>query len=301
MELRHLRYFLAVAETLNFSRAAEELNMASSPLSRAIRQLEVELGGALFERGTRRVVLTPLGEALAPRAFRMLADYDELSRDMRRRASGRQEVAVGIGSIPPALTRALVHDVLHDQLPDASIRLEPMLSLDQLEALLRGRLSFGLVNQRIQDARLGYLLVLREAPAVALPAREPFISLSEVLPEHLSGLRLIVVQRSAADFTGEPGRSYEEASAGKLLVDTSILGGLAALVANGDACCFTLANPEAPWHQALAGDGVVIRPLPPSTPLADTYLAWRVDRDTSHDLGPILEAAHRRFVEPLGL
>src|SRR4051812_49905268 len=75
-ELRHLRYFLAVAQELSFSRAAERLHMAQSPLSAAIRQLETELGVLLFERTTRTVRLTPAGERLLERGLPALSAVD---------------------------------------------------------------------------------------------------------------------------------------------------------------------------------------------------------------------------------
>jgi DNA-binding transcriptional LysR family regulator len=69
-------------------------------------------------------------------------------------------------------------------------------------------------------------------------------------------------------------------------------------IATSDSCCFTLANPDAPWHRDLAGVGVVIRSLPACMPHATTYLAWRTDRATLEDLGPIIQRARERFAVP---
>ena len=76
IELRQLRYFVAVAEELHFGRAAERLHMSQSPLSRAIRELERDLGLVLFVRTTRRVELTPAGSVLLERSRRALAEID---------------------------------------------------------------------------------------------------------------------------------------------------------------------------------------------------------------------------------
>ena len=86
IELRQLRYFVAVAEELHFGRAAERLHMSQSPLSRAIRELERDLGLVLFLRTTRRVELTPAGAALLERARRALAEVEPASTDARRAA-----------------------------------------------------------------------------------------------------------------------------------------------------------------------------------------------------------------------
>jgi DNA-binding transcriptional LysR family regulator len=88
VELRHLRYFIAVAEELNFSRAAERMHMAQPPLSAAIRQLERDLGVDLFVRTTREVKLTDAGRAFLQGARRTLADADRAAEDAKRAAAG---------------------------------------------------------------------------------------------------------------------------------------------------------------------------------------------------------------------
>ena len=88
VELRHLRYFMAVAEELNFSRAAERLHMAQPPLSAAIRQLEGDVGVDLFVRTTREVKLTEAGRAFLAGARRTLADVERAAEDAKRAAAG---------------------------------------------------------------------------------------------------------------------------------------------------------------------------------------------------------------------
>src|SRR6201987_1285857 len=108
IELRQLRYFVAVAEELHFGRAAERLHMSQSPLSRAIRDLERDVGVVLFVRTTRRVELTPAGVALLERARRALLESDR-AVDAARRAGGpgRGVVTVGYGPFSRSLMQRI--------------------------------------------------------------------------------------------------------------------------------------------------------------------------------------------------
>lgn len=299
MELRHLQNFLAVAETLNYTRAAERLNLSASPLSRSVQQLESELGGLLFLRGTRRVELTPLGLALIPHARRVLDDVGELSRDMARRATGHVEVILGTRSVPPELTQAVLKDVIEAAEPGAEVRLRPLDSFAQMEKILTGELSLGLISRRSENNRLRYLPVLHEAPGIALPATERFTRLDAVRPEDLEGLDLLV--QPGADPHAAELRPIIRQVRDVIAVDTDIVGGISAMITLGGSCCLTLANPSAPWHRYLAGEGVVVKPLVMDTLHAVTYLCWRSDRDRADDLGPILTAARARFPVPLDL
>ena len=299
MDVRQLRHFLAVAETLNYTRAAERLVMAASPLSRSIQQLELEVGGALFIRGTRKVELTPLGDALVPHARKTISDLDALQRDMHRRVQGHVEFHVGMRSVPAELISAVVDDVIKRVEPAALVRLEPMDSFAQLDRVLNGRLTFGLINRRSEDRRLDYIAAMTERPAVALPDLPQYAALTEVRPEDLKGLRFLA-QPGVLPY-GPELTDIIDAVTEVVTMDFEIIGGLAAVIAVGDACCLTLANPTAPWHKYLAGDGVIIRPLADRSTAGTTYLAWRTDRDHPDDLGPIIDAARERFPQPLDL
>jgi DNA-binding transcriptional LysR family regulator len=297
MELRHLRHFLAVADALSYSRAAEALHMAASPLSRSIQQLEHDLGGPLFDRGTRRVELTPLGAGLVPRARKLLDEVDDITRSVRRQAQGHQDVLLGTRSVPATLIRMIIAEVIAGAAPGAEVRLQPMESIAQLDEILRGRMALGLVVRRVHERRLEYLEVMQEASAFALPDREPFRALTAVSPQDLTGLRLLVTK--GGELSGGVSQPYLDAVTEVVAADNSLPGALATIIATSDSCCFTLANPEAPWHRDLAGAGVIIRPLPATMPRAITYLAWRADRATPDDLGPIIELARERFAVPL--
>ena len=299
MEIRHLRHFLAVADTLNYSRAAQELHISASPLSRSIQQLELELGGALFVRGTRKVELTQLGFSLIPYATRIFDELDEMEREAARRVRGHVELNIGMRSVPAELTGALVGDVIKSVEPAADVRLTPLDSFAQMDQIITGRLSLGLVNRRSEDQRLDYLPVLTETAGMALPDEPRFSALAEVTPEDVVGLQLLT--QPGADPRAPQLAEFRNAFRAIVPVDSDIIGGISAMIAQGGSCCFTIANPTAPWHRYLSTDGVIIRPLQASYERAITYLCWRVDRNNEDDLGPIVGRARERFATPLAL
>jgi len=166
MELRHLRYFIAVAEELHFTRAALRLNIAQPPLSQQIRALEEELGVQLFVRTRRSVALTDAGQALLGRARELLAATQALGPDLRRVARGEVgQLRIGFSSTLP-LTNVL-RDVVADwrrSHPDVALHLREMYSALQFEALRAGDLDVGLVryNERAPDGLR--LTLLRRDP-----------------------------------------------------------------------------------------------------------------------------------------
>ena len=144
MELRHLRYFVAVAEELHFGRAAKRLHMSQPPLSLQIRALEDELGTRLFERTNRRVVLTKAGSAFLEEAHAILESVAAASRraaQVARGASGH--LSIGFTGSAPFSTMPSLLARFCRAWPDVSLALEQMTTMAQLEALSAGRLDIG--------------------------------------------------------------------------------------------------------------------------------------------------------------
>ncbi|MET0383670.1 MAG: LysR substrate-binding domain-containing protein, partial [Burkholderiaceae bacterium] len=177
MELRHLRYFVAVAEELHFTRAARRLNIAQPPLSQQIRALEAELGAALFARTRRSVALTDAGQALLARARQVLALTQGLPDEMRRVARGEVgQLRIGFSSTLP-LTR-LLRDVVaaHRRThPDIALHLREMHPALQFDALRGGEMDVGLVryNERAPDG-LRFVVLRRDPLRLVVPARHRF-------------------------------------------------------------------------------------------------------------------------------
>lgn len=169
MELRHLRYFLAVADTGNLSRAAEKLFVAQPPLSLQIRHLEQELGTPLFVRHPKGMRLTPAGEALVPEVRRLLEHASRLL-EVARDGSGSGTLRLGIvpssgGTVVPALVREL-----RAANPGLDLRLDEMISDEQHQALLAGRIDAGLARTGARHRKLRVAASLADPLCLALPA-----------------------------------------------------------------------------------------------------------------------------------
>jgi DNA-binding transcriptional LysR family regulator len=166
MELRHLRYFVAVAEELHFTRAALRLHMAQPPLSQQIRALEAELGVQLLLRTRRSVALTDAGRALLARARELLAVTQALPQELQRVARGEVGLLrIGFSSTLP-LTKVL-RDVVAEHRrthPDVALHLREMHSQLQFEQLRRGELDVGLVRYNEAAPEGIRLLLLRRDP-----------------------------------------------------------------------------------------------------------------------------------------
>lgn len=162
MELRHLRYFIAVAEELNFTRAAARLHIGQPPLSMQIRDLEEEIGVRLFERGPRRVVLSAAGERFLPRARSILDGLADAVEEARRAARGELgELRIGFTSSLPFTD--LLPDALNAyrrRYPAVRLQLRELFTPEQFAALARGELDVGFVRLQADAPPPG--IVLRE-------------------------------------------------------------------------------------------------------------------------------------------
>lgn len=175
MELRHLRYFRAVAEELHFGRAAEKLHIAQPPLSQQIQQLERELDVRLFTRSTRRVELTPAGEAYLKRAIAVLDAVDDAGAQARRIAAGVEgHLTIGcVGSATYSVLPRLVR-ALRDQLPHVEIGIRgEMLAPAQIDALLVGDIDIALLRPPVDHPALRSEVLRHDRLIAAVPAEHP--------------------------------------------------------------------------------------------------------------------------------
>ena len=198
MELRHLRYFQAVAEELSFSRAAKRLRIAQPALSRAVKQLEHALGAEVLERTRHSVRLTPAGAVLLRDTAQLLQQVDELAGRVRRTAAG-EEGELRLGYIGPP-TQPFLGRLLHDyrkRYPLVSIHLEERTPERVWEMVARGRLSAALTRPVVASEDLGLRTVLlrEERLGVVMAKNHPLAKRGSVPWTALAHEPLIVLAR----------------------------------------------------------------------------------------------------------
>lgn len=192
MELRQLRCVVAVAEELHFGRAAKRLHMAQAPLSAQIQRIERELGHRLFERTTRSVRLTAVGEEFQRRALDILARVDEATVDLHAVADGRAgTLRVGFASSASysVLPRAVRH--FRQAAPGVDLQLVPLTSAEQAEQLHEGRLDLGLVRGESGGLDLRTERLFEERLVACLSADHPLAAHAEVAAEALAAEPMI--------------------------------------------------------------------------------------------------------------
>lgn len=170
MDFRHLKYFVAVADEQNFTRAAERLHISQPPLSRQIQDLEEELGTPLFERGSRPLKLTDAGRFFYGHATRLLEQAAQAVRSTKRVAQLERRLVIGFvastmyGALPLLVRKFRAAN------PHTELALTEMSTVDQIEALKTGRIDVGFGRVRLDDASIKREILREERLVVAIPA-----------------------------------------------------------------------------------------------------------------------------------
>jgi DNA-binding transcriptional LysR family regulator len=279
IELRQLRYFVAVAEEMHFGRAALRLNMTQPPLSQTIQALEAALGTALFARTKRSVSLTPAGSALLPEARRLLQQAEALPALVQRAASGESGrlalafISSADYSVLPPLLREFRHSF-----PQVQIDLHEATSDVQLEQLTQGTIDAGLLIPPLPDklkAVLEYMPVLREPLILAAP--EGTMALQGRPSADLAALTdlplIIFPRRLAPAFHDAILACFHESGVTPQIGQEAIqMQTIIGLVSAGMGIALV---PQSVSN--LKRSGVEYKPLAKPTALVETGLAWRRD------------------------
>ena len=275
MELRHLRYFIAVAQERNFTRAAETLGIAQPPLSRQIRELEKELGVELFDRESRPVALSDAGRLLLDHAQRVVNATRQLKAAIKLHVEGggRRFVIGFVGStiygpVPDLIRR------FREAAPQVEIDLIEMNTVVQIAALKDGRIDAGFGRLRFEDPAIRRHLIARERLLMALPAGHPLALRGQPISlTNLSGEPLIL-------YPSEPRPSYADQLLA-VLKDHGVHPGSTrevrelqtalGLVAAGAGIAIVPAT-----VQRLRRDDIVYRPIAERDAVSPIIVSWRL-------------------------
>jgi len=188
MEIQQIRYFLAVAELRNFTRAAERCHVAQPSLSQQIKKLEQELGGPLFHRMGRRIVLTEQGKLLEGKARTILLEHENAIQQVSDSFQNSQTVTFGaIMTIAPYLVPALLKELA--PVDSSSLRIEENFTEALVEKVRRGRLDFAIMSSPLKEPDLLVQVLGRERFVAVMPLDHPFnnrsrnVRLDELLNE----------------------------------------------------------------------------------------------------------------------
>ncbi|NMO02859.1 LysR family transcriptional regulator [Gordonia sp. TBRC 11910] len=285
MELRHLRYFAAVADTCHFGQAAKRLHVAQPALSYAIRQLEAELDVALFTRTTRQVALTPAGEYFRDEVERILASVDNAVHGVRRLADGRSGlIRLGLTGTAAFSHLPQIARTMQQELPGVALQIQTdMLTPEQCNGLRSGTMELGILRPPAIGEDIELRTIAHEPLVLAVSAEhrlasEPVVSLADLRSEPfvMYGNResavTSVLLRSCRQAGFTPHREHEAPGTAVLL----------ALVTAGLGVGVVPAS-----VRSLPLDGLVIRDLPDAGEV-ELALAWR--RSNDH---PLVEAVGR--------
>jgi DNA-binding transcriptional LysR family regulator len=275
VELRHLRYFVAVAEQLHFRHAAEIVHVAQPALSQQIRQLEKELGVTLLERSRHQVRLTPAGKAFYESALGVLRQADQAAAKARKVDSG-DAGTIRIGFVSTAAIRVLPDGVkrLQKQVPAAEVELSELAAGEQIDGLYREQLDIGFVHAKLSRDVLGTRVVARDRLIAAVPDSSPLARCRRVdLRDLASWPAIMPAGHSSSGFYEQVRMAYQMAGVRPERVHyTRLLQTGLLLVAAGVGVSLV---PES--FQLIHVRGVAYKKLRVEPPLCEMVAAWRRD------------------------
>lgn len=273
MELRQMRYFLAVAEELHFHRAAAVLHLSQPSLSQQIHQMEEEIGVKLFERTSRKVQLTSAGEAFQPRVRAILEGVDAAVHETRGVDHGFAGlltvsfVSTALAGVLPAALKEL-----QEQAPGVDLKLEECEPKEQIGSILRGNSDVGFMHAALDHDQLATAVVQRDELVAALPENG-----AEDGPADLRAYRnhaaIMPSPFTAFGFHNHVQQAYRLAGVtpGKIVYTNLILGGIN-LVAAGLGIALVPSS-----FQVIHVRGITYRSLLTPPPPIELIAVWRRD------------------------
>ncbi|HLY54909.1 MAG TPA: LysR family transcriptional regulator [Stellaceae bacterium] len=291
LDLRHLRYFVVVAEEGNFHRASERLNVAQSALSRRILELETDLGLRLLERTPKGAVLTPEGAIVLDHARRIVEETERAKSHLRGFAAGRTgTLRVGMNRVAPQLVRVSeAIRAFRGAHPEVDLKLLPMRSDQQIEALLAGEIELGFISNRPpQSQDFDWLTLIEDRFILALPAEHPLAVAETVRLRDLADADFVMFSRSIgpAAYDNLLAAFAAQDIAPRIVQESRAEDAQLGLVAAGMGVTFTFSS----IVERYGRDDLVFKPVADLDIRIDIDLVWR-----RSDGSPL----RRRFVDSL--
>ena len=274
MDFRLLRYFVAVAEELHLARAAQRLGIEQSPLSRAMRELENQLGVQLFDRSTRLTRLTWAGQVFLGECRRVQATVDQAVRSAKAAAQGYQghlRIALCDSMVQPRIATLLARS--REDEPELEIRVFELPFAQQLKMLHDDLLDIGFALSSAAHDGLVAESVWTDPLAVIVPARHPLLAHVQVpLAEALKFPLVLCQSESGSGCRHQIQEMLQDAKTPPRVVDeVTTLGVMLTLVGAGYGIGFAIASQV----QTLQRPDILIRPLAGTPPMLSTYLLRR--------------------------
>ncbi|HEX9172155.1 MAG TPA: LysR family transcriptional regulator [Telluria sp.] len=294
MELRHLRYFVAVADEKNFTRAAERLNIAQPPLSRQIQQLEEELGVILIEKGSRPLRLTEAGKFFHAHAQELLARAADL-KSMTQRV-GKIERKLAIGFVASTLYGLLPEIVrrFRNRYQAVEISFHELTTMEQLQALKEGRIDVGFGRLKSEDPAIRRIVLREEPLIVALPVGHRLLAggVAVKLPDLVQETLLVYPKFPRPSFADQVLATFRERMlAPQKVLEVRELQIAIGLVGAGQGIAIV---PQS--LQGMIRTDVVYRPLDDLQAVSPIIFSVR-QMDRSPELGNMLEVIYEIYDE----
>ncbi|TCB80012.1 DNA-binding transcriptional regulator HcaR [Acinetobacter sp. ANC 4173] len=292
MELRHLRYFITVAEELNFSKAALKLYTAQPSLSQQIKDLEEDVGVQLLYRTKRKVELTEEGAVFLEQARLTLAQADKAIAMARQVAQAKQQM-LRIGFVPVAEMKIFPYVLpnLRVQNPDLKIELLSMNNTEQMRLLKKGELDITFTRHNFHSDEIESQFVLREPLIFLLPKDHPLAKYERIPIKALNGIDFIIPAVEQSQTLHQTILEFAKANS----IEFNIVQKADNILFNINSIGMGLGCTILPGYVApLTMNNTVIRPLEVELPYLDLYVSYRKN-NTSLAVNKFLELLTRVF------
>lgn len=283
MELRHLKYFLSVAEELHFGRAANDLNIAQPALSQQIKQLENELGFLLFNRTNQKVALTEAGSVFRNRANHILELLNEAVEESQQVARGELgQIKLGFAGMVTFDLLPLVLHAYREKFPNVTVNLRHLPTSEQVVALNSKEIDIGILILPIDDESLSYEILRIESFVMALPKSHPLANEASIDLTSLVNEKFIMPARSAGSgfYDSIINTCFNAGFSPKTSQEAQELQTIIALVASGMGISMVPSS-----FQTLKTDSVAYIPIQNGPANFKTAMAWN-----KHNISPILHS-----------